>query len=114
MPAKVAHFTQVEEQVFEEPSARGLKVRWLITREDGAENFAMRLFELEPQGYSPHHTHDWEHEVYVLEGRGVIKIGDVEHEVEPGYFAFIPPNEPHSIINRGDKPLRFLCLIPYK
>jgi quercetin dioxygenase-like cupin family protein len=38
----------------------------------GAPNFVMRLFEIDPDGYSPFHTHAWEHEVFVLEGEGTV------------------------------------------
>jgi quercetin dioxygenase-like cupin family protein len=44
----------------------------LITKEMGAPNFVMRLFEIDPDGYSPFHTHAWEHEVFVLEGEGTV------------------------------------------
>ena len=50
-------------------------VRWLITKEMGAPNFVMRLFEMEPNGYSPLHAHAWEHEVFVLEGEGIVFDG---------------------------------------
>ena len=36
------------------------------------QSFAVRLFEIEPGGYSPHHSHSWEHEIFVLEGNGVV------------------------------------------
>jgi hypothetical protein len=50
------------EDVLVEGASR-VKVRWLITKEMGAENFAMCVFEVEPDGYSPLHKHAWEHEV---------------------------------------------------
>ena len=40
--------------------AQGVKGRWLITKDIGAPNFAMRLFEIKPKGYSPLHEHPWE------------------------------------------------------
>jgi len=49
-----------------------VRVKWLIDEKVGAENFAMRLFEVEPGGYTPYHKHPWEHEVFVLEGDGVV------------------------------------------
>jgi len=73
---KHVHYTEVE---LEEPSEKGLKdirVRWLISKKDGAENFAMRLFEIQPGGYSPLHQHNWEHEVFILEGNGVTQDKD--------------------------------------
>jgi len=91
-----------------------VRVRWLIDEKIGAENFAMRLFELEPGGYTPYHKHPWEHEVFVLEGKGVVVGEDGEHEIAEGSVIFIPPNENHQFRNVSDQALKFLCLIPYQ
>ncbi len=91
-------------------------IQWLITREkQGAPNFAMRRFTMRPGGSIGLHHHDWEHEIFILSGEGVV-IGpeDVEHHVSPGNFLFVPPNEPHAYRNDGTKDFIFLCLIPYK
>jgi quercetin dioxygenase-like cupin family protein len=90
-----------------------LKVRWLITKDIGAENFAMRLFEMEPGGYSPSHSHPWEHEVFILEGEGITIGEDRERRLVPGTVVFISPNEKHQFRNDGKKTLKFLCLVPY-
>jgi quercetin dioxygenase-like cupin family protein len=92
--------------------ASGLKVRWLITKDIGAENFAMRLFEMNPGGHSPLHSHDWEHEVFVLEGEGVVVAGSEEIEFKAGDAIFVPPNEKHQFKNTGKKLVKFLCLVP--
>ena len=34
----------------------GIKFFPMITEKDGAPNFAMRLFEIEPSGHTPKHT----------------------------------------------------------
>ena len=54
---KVFPYTDVDAKAADEGASK-LKVRWLITKDIGAPNFAMRLFEMEPAGYSPLHTHD--------------------------------------------------------
>ena len=64
---EIFHYRDVEAKDAEEGASK-LRVRLLITKEMGAKNFAMRLFEMEPGGYSPFHTHAWEHEVFILEG----------------------------------------------
>jgi len=91
-----------------------LKVRWLITKEMGALNFAMRLFEMESSGHSPLHTHPWEHEVFVLDGEGVLAGGDKEIEFRAGDVIFVAPNEKHQFRNSGSKMLRFLCIVPIR
>lgn len=91
--------------------AAGVKIRWLIKKEDGAPNFAMREFELAPGGHTPHHGHGWEHEVYVLAGEGVVAGEEGESELKAGVVVFVPPNEKHNFRNTGAEPLRFLCLV---
>ncbi|MEM2995764.1 MAG: cupin domain-containing protein [Candidatus Bathyarchaeia archaeon] len=97
----------------EEVGASKLKVRWLITKDLGAQHFAMRLFELEPGGFSPRHAHAWEHEVFILEGEGVVYGGGEIHKFKPGDVIFIPPNEEHQFKNTGMETVKFLCLVPY-
>jgi len=111
---KATHFTEIKAAKVEEPGYRDIQVRWLITKEDNAKNFAMRYFEVKPKGHSAHHSHSWEHEVFILDGHCLVECGDQEKRVGPGYAIFIPPNVPHSFKNIGDKTLKFLCLIPYE
>ena len=111
---KHVHYTDVKLEIPKEEGIKDLKIRWLITKEDGAEKFAMRLFEIQPGGYSPLHQHDWEHEVFILEGDGVTKDKKNEKPFKKGDVFFVPPMEWHQFINTGKRPLKFLCLIPYK
>jgi quercetin dioxygenase-like cupin family protein len=97
-----------------EEGASGLKIRWLITKEMGAENFAMRLFEMVPSGHSPLHSHPWEHEVYILQGEGIVLGKDGEKVFRPGSVVFIPATEKHQFRNTGTETVRFLCIIPIK
>ena len=111
---KHVHYSEVE---LEEPKELGIKdvmVRWLISRKDGADNFAMRLFEIKPEGYTPLHQHDWEHEVFVLEGNGITRDKTSNNPFKQGDIFFIPSMEWHQFVNTGNKTLKFLCIIPYK
>jgi len=111
---KAVHYRDILIEEVEEKGAKGVQVRWLISDKDGAENFAMRCFEIEPGGYTPRHTHDWEHEVFVLSGEGIVFCEGEERKISPGYVVFIPPGDEHYFKNTGEKQLVFLCLIPYK
>lgn len=106
----IKHFTEVEAEPVEMEGAVGAKVRWLI--KEGAPNFYLRLFELEPGGYTPRHRHDYEHEIFILEGQGSALYEGEEHWIEPGYFLLVHPNAEHQLQNTGEALLRFLCLIP--
>ncbi|MCD6196772.1 MAG: cupin domain-containing protein [Staphylothermus sp.] len=110
---KLGHYTLVKKEKVPEDMAEKTWIRWLIRKEDGAPNFAMRVFEVESGGHIKAHSHPWEHEIFVLEGVGDIRIGDRVYRVTSGFFIYIPPNVEHEYWNKGDKPLVFICLIPH-
>ncbi len=109
---KINHFSAAEEQTVLMPGARGCVVRWLVSESDGAPNFAMRQFEVAPGGFTPRHSHPYEHEVYVLEGEGVVIEGEQKHPLRPGVVVLVKPDEVHQFRNTGAAPLKFLCLVP--
>ena len=111
---KHVNYEEVKNEVAEEAGIKDTMIRWLITKEDGAENFAMRLFEVKPGGYTPWHEHDWEHEIFILEGKSVARSKDGEEEFKSWDVVFVPPMEKHQLKNTGKDLLKFLCLIPYK
>ena len=109
---KVNHYEQVERQPVEMEGAVGCHVRWLVGEKDGAPNFAMRQFEVEPGGYTPRHRHPYEHEVFVLEGQGEVYEGDIAHRLTAGDVILVKPGEVHQFRNTSNAPMKFLCLIP--
>jgi quercetin dioxygenase-like cupin family protein len=109
---KIHNYRDVEAKGAEEGASK-LTVRWLITKEMGAKNFAMRLFEMEARGYSPFHSHPWEHEVFILEGEGLTVSEEGQEKFRAGDVIFIPSNEKHQFKNNGKKTVKFLCLVPY-
>jgi quercetin dioxygenase-like cupin family protein len=111
MGFKAVHFTKIKNEDAGEP---GVKIRWLITQEDSAPNFAMRYFELQPKAKSPHHSHDWEHEVFILDGECSVFCDGQTKTTTSGYAVYIPPNAVHHFENTGKNTLRFLCLVPHK
>ncbi len=105
--------SEVKLEKVQETGAEGIRVRWLIKKEDGAPHFAMRLFELQPKGHSPLHSHSWEHEVYILEGQCTVTCEGQEKNAAAGYVVYIPPNAKHRFANAGKSTLKFLCLVPH-
>ncbi len=93
--------------------AQGASIRWVISKADGAPNFAMRVIEVQPGCATPHHSHAWEHEVFVLDGEGAVKGAESNRTICPGSVVFVPGDETHQFVNTGDGVLRFLCLIPH-
>jgi quercetin dioxygenase-like cupin family protein len=109
---KVNHYQKIPQAPVTMEGSSGCQVRWLVDEHTGAPNFAMRQFEVAPGGYTPRHSHPYEHEVYVLEGSGVVLEGDVEHRLAAGDFVFVVPGEVHQFRNTGSVPLKFLCMVP--
>ena len=92
--------------------AKDVEIRWLISKEDGAKNFAMRMFEIQPGGHTPLHTHPHEHEVFIIEGKGIFRCDNQEYEFAAEDVIFVPGDTIHRFQNTGDSLLRFLCLVP--
>ena len=86
---KVKQYQQVEQQPVEIEGAQGCSVRWLVGEKDGDPNFAMRQFEVAPGGHTPKHSHPYEHEVFMLEGEGVVLEDDTEHRLRAGDVVFV-------------------------
>ena len=80
---KVNRSEQIESQEVSMEGATGCSVRWLINQTDGAPNFAMRQFVVDPAGHTPKHSHPYEHEVYVLAGNGVVLEQSLIHISDP-------------------------------
>lgn len=109
---KIQHYETVTQNPVTMDGAEGCTVRWLVGKNDQAPNFAMRQFEVAPGGHTPKHFHDYEHEVFVLEGEGVIMEGDTQHRLQAGDVIYVVPNEVHQFLNTGKTALKFLCLVP--
>jgi quercetin dioxygenase-like cupin family protein len=109
---KVKSIEDHEQQPVGMEGAAGIQMRMLIGPDDGAPSFHMRHFEVEPGGHSPHHQHDYEHEILILKGTGLAKSEQGDREFKAGDVIFVPANERHQFVNNSDSPLVFICLIP--
>ena len=98
-----------------EPSQElpGVLKREVINADDGAPNFCMRVFDVDPGSSTPWHTHPWEHEVCVLAGQGVAVSEQGETPVTVDSVVYIPPDEQHCLRNTGTDVFRFICVIPF-
>jgi len=107
-----AKWSAIEGKPVTDPEAKGVTIRVLMGENVGAPTFTMRHFEIAPGGHTPFHSHPWEHEVFVLSGRGIARRRDGQSRVGPGSFVYVPPDEEHNFENAGDEPFSFLCVIP--
>ena len=108
----VKTYTDVPAEKVTMAGAKDVTIRWLLGQGSPAPNFYLRLFEVQPGGHSPYHTHPGEHEIFILEGRGRINARGGACPVAAGSFALVEPNEEHQFENTGDGVLKFLCLVP--
>ena len=109
---KVIHYSEASETRIDNEVAKGVSGRVVVGKADGAPHFCMRVFELDPNGCSPSHSHDWEHEIFFHSGTGEIWRDGAWTGVEAGTVAFIPGGETHQIRNTGPGKLTFVCLVP--
>lgn len=106
------NFSDVGQVEVEESGAKDVLLRWVVSEREGAENFALRVFTVKPGGYTPLHTHPWEHEVFILKGTGAVVNEGKDKPIRQGDVIFIPPEEEHQFKNTSDMELEFICLIP--
>lgn len=109
---KVQSIESHEQQDVDMEGADRVRMRMLIGPRERAPTFHMREFEVAPGGHTPHHQHDFEHEVLVLGGNGVVKSEEGDRTITSGDVVYVPPDEKHQFVSTGQTPLRFICLIP--
>ncbi len=109
----INHYHELAMQRFSNDTVKGVTGRVAIGRADQALHFCMRIFTIEPGGFTPRHTHDWEHEIFVHAGSGEILETGAWRTIRSGSIVFIPGNEEHQMRNNGTEDLVFACLVPH-
>jgi len=109
---KITQLDQCATQPIDMAGVIGATKQVPIGKADGAPNFSVRVFTLEPGGHTPHHQHQSEHVNYILEGSGEILDGDIPQAIKKGDYLLVKPNERHQYRNTGDTPLVFMCMVP--
>jgi len=90
----------------------GIFLRNVINADDRPPNFRMRVVDFESGSSCPHHSHWWEHEVFILSGQGVMVCEGKEIPLAKDMVIYIAPNEEHHFVNDSNETLRFICLVP--
>ncbi len=88
-----------------------VKMSVMVGQQDNAPNFAMRHILVEPGGHSPKHSHDYEHEVYIVKGKGTVLLEGNHQPIRTGDVVYVPADHEHQF-RAGDQGLSFLCLVP--
>ncbi|MBK7405131.1 MAG: hypothetical protein IPJ41_10985 [Phycisphaerales bacterium] len=64
----IRNIDQVPMKPVQMAGANGATMAVMVGREDGVPNFALRQFQVEGGGNTPRHSHDYEHEVFIVSG----------------------------------------------
>ena len=79
----------------------------------GGEKLGCSLYEVPPgkRAWPRHYHFANEEAIFVLEGRGEVRIGEKEVAISAGDYATLLAGEvgSHQVINTSDAPLRYLC-----
>ncbi|MBF4695201.1 cupin domain-containing protein [Fusibacter ferrireducens] len=110
----VGNFNDLTASKIMSDAAKNAAMKVLVSPTEGWEDHVMRVVELEAEGFSPKHQHDWPHINYVIEGEGTLLIEDTLHPLKAGSYAFVPPNTLHQFSNTGSTPLKFICIVPVR
>jgi len=75
----------------------------------GAENSGSERIDFRISRYAPN-AYVQEQIYYVLEGEGVLTLGDDRHLMRPHDYVYVPPGVRHSFTNTGLAGLVFLVV----
>ena len=108
----VGHLDLLEKKKIENEKTKGASVSVLVSPKEGWEGYVMRVFELEPGGYTPKHQHPWPHINYIIEGEGELMIDGVINQIKSGSYAYVPSDTIHQFQNHSQHVFKFICIVP--
>lgn len=110
---KVIALNEVEKRKVEMTGAEKAWKQMPLSAADGVPVYSYRVFTVEPGGYTPYHSHPYEHMNFIIEGSGaLVNEQGEETPLKAGDFALVMPDEKHQYRNKGDKPFKMICGVP--
>jgi mannose-6-phosphate isomerase-like protein (cupin superfamily) len=76
----------------------------------GCTVLEQHVLELAPGGSTTRGAGEREEVLFVLSGRGDLRLGGAEHALEPESGAYLAPGETYELRNLGDEPLRLVAV----
>jgi quercetin dioxygenase-like cupin family protein len=103
----------IEKDIFssEGSDPAGLVKQVLIGNRGESCSFSVRYFELAAGCYSSQAKQGHEHVLICIRGRGKAVINENVFELSPLDTLYISNNDDHRIINAGNDPFGFLCIV---
>jgi len=87
------------------PATANREFRYLVNEDAGCLEITQFL-GLIPPSKAPHHVLEYDEVVYVVEGTGLVHLGDEAIRMGPGTCIHLPPQTPHCLENDGEQPVR--------
>jgi quercetin dioxygenase-like cupin family protein len=97
---------------FGEIGAIRVLMKQLVGREDGAEKTALHEIRILKGGRTSVHSHNWQHQIFVTSGRGILVLGGQETPLKSGDVLVVARGEEHGFEQRGPAPFVFLTVTP--
>ena len=104
--------SEIDKIKLEADTIKNIEKQVLIGGEQGWDSHVMRMFTLGIDGYSPKHSHSWDHMVYIVKGEGVINIEGIDYPVSGDSVAFVPGGKEHQFLQKGRDEFVFMCIVP--
>lgn len=114
MDAKPGNVVHIDDLAWTEAAQGKFRYRRkAFTAAAGMRRLGASLYELEPGASAfPRHYHCANEEaIFVLEGEGVLSVGEAEVPMRAGSFAALPRGSAyaHRLRNLAERPLSYLC-----
>lgn len=95
---------------FTREGAIRVKVRHLIDEHHGSGKVVLNLYSIEKGGHTPLERHEYEHQAYILKGKGALKKEQETMPLREGNVIHVPSNALHQFINENEEPLIYLLI----
>jgi mannose-6-phosphate isomerase-like protein (cupin superfamily) len=89
------------------PASPDREFRYLVNQDAGCRDVTQFVGVI-PPGRAPLHSHTYDEVVYVVEGEGVLHLGDKDTPLAAGSCIHLPPLVMHCLENVGTAPMRVL------
>lgn len=116
MPAEarkpfIRNVAEVEWRQFPDHFGGALSKPLVMPETAGSRHIDYRISMYQPMAYVKRHKHKVQEQIYhVIEGEGLMEVGDIKQVVRKHDFIFVPPGVEHSISNTGLVDLVFLVV----
>ena len=108
----VMKYNELERTEISGDGIKNINKTRVISEDNGWDGHCLRVFKVTAEGYTPHHSHDWEHVIHVISGEGQVEIDGEIHKLTAKDFVFVPPNVVHQFKNTGSEDFEFICIVP--